>query len=150
MKRAAAIALLSLSLVYAAPDPAPAPTPIQFSSAAVDWQDAPPSMPPGTQMAILEGDPKKEGIFTLRLKLPAGTKIPPHWHPRDERVTIMTGRVLVGFGDTFDPLKTRTFIAGGFYVNPANSHHFLWVPVQSELQLTCVGPWELHAVGDKP
>jgi quercetin dioxygenase-like cupin family protein len=96
-------------------------------------------------VAVLEGDPKAAGMFTMRIKLPAGTIIPPHWHPRDERVTVLSGKVLVGMGDTFAKSGTA-FEAGGFYVNPPNVHHYLWVPEESVLQLTCMGPWELHAV----
>ncbi len=38
----------------------------------IKWGDAPPVLPPGAKAALLDGDPKKEGIFILRLKLPAG------------------------------------------------------------------------------
>jgi quercetin dioxygenase-like cupin family protein len=117
----------------------------QIQITHVDWKPAPPTLPKGTQVAVLEGDPKSEGLFTMRIKLPAGSIIPPHWHPRDERVTVLSGRVIVGFGDKFEK-KGTTFRAGGFYVNPPNVHHFLWIPQESVLQLTCVGPWELHVV----
>jgi quercetin dioxygenase-like cupin family protein len=110
------------------------------------WRDGPPTLPHGAKIAVLEGDPAKEGLFTMRIKLPAGTTIAPHWHPRDERVTVLSGHVMVGFGDVIDSSSTTDFTAGGFYVNPANSHHYLIVPKESVLQLTCVGPWELHPV----
>ena len=77
-------------------------------------------------MAVLEGDPKKEGIFTMRLRMPAGAKVPPHWHPRPERVTILSGDVRVGFGDAWDDGALHAFHAGDFYVNPAMSHHFVF------------------------
>jgi len=83
--------------------------------------------------------------LAMRIKLPAGTIIPPHWHPRDERVTVLSGKVIVGMGDTFAKSGT-TFEAGGFYINPPNVHHYLWVPEESVLQLTCMGPWELNKV----
>lgn len=110
------------------------------------WKNAPPTLPHGAKIAVLEGDPAKEGLFTMRIKLPAGSTIAPHWHPRDERVTVLSGKVMVGFGDVIDSSSTTEFAAGGFYVNPANSHHYLIVPKETVLQLTCVGPWELHAV----
>src|SRR6185436_15968134 len=81
------------------------------------WKDAPPAMPPGTQIAVLEGDPKQAGMFTIRLKLKAGALVEPHTHPRPERVTVLSGKVLVGFGADVGEENTKAFTAGGFYVN---------------------------------
>ncbi len=118
----------------------------QIQITSIDWKDAPPTLPKGAKVAVLEGDPKAEGMFTMRIKLPAGAVIPPHWHPRDERVTVISGKVLVGLGDTVDKKQGTTFTSGGFYVNPPNLHHYLWIEEESVLQLTCMGPWELHRV----
>ena len=109
------------------------------------WKDAPPSMPKGTKIAVLEGDTKQPGLFTVRLKVPAGSVIAPHTHPRPERVTVLSGKVRVGFGKKVDASGT-TFTAGGFYVNPANDPHFVVVDEESVLQLTCEGPWVLEYV----
>lgn len=122
---------LSLALLLAAA--------IQVTSVA--WKDAPPTMPPGTKSAVLEGDPKQAGIFTMRLRVPAGATIAPHTHPRPERVTVLSGRITVTLGDT----KT-TFTAGGFYVNPPEVVHSLVIEEESVLQLTCEGPWVLTYV----
>ena len=108
-----------------------------------EWKDAPPSMPKGTKMAVLEGDAKQPGLFTIRLKVPAGSKIAPHTHPRPERVTVLSGRVIVGFGKVADESKGTTFTSGGFYVNPPDEPHYLFIPEESVLQLTCEGPWVL-------
>lgn len=110
------------------------------------WKDAPPSMPAGTKMAVLEGNPQQPGIFTIRLKVPAGAKIAPHTHPRDERVTVLSGKIRVGFGKTFDPETARTFEAGSFYVNPPAAPHYLQIVEDTILQLTCEGPWKLEYV----
>jgi quercetin dioxygenase-like cupin family protein len=107
----------------------------------VTWVDAPPTMPKGTQIAVLEGDIKQPGIFTIRLKVPAGSKLPAHTHPRDERVTVLSGKVVVDI----DGRKT-TFTAGGFYVNPPNVPHSVYFPKASVIQLTCEGPWEMKRV----
>jgi quercetin dioxygenase-like cupin family protein len=103
------------------------------------WLDAPPSMPKGTKMAILEGSPKEAGLFTIRLRVPKGSVIAPHTHPRQERVTVLSGKVTVGFGKS----ESTTFTTGGFYVNPPGEPHFLVIEEESVLQLTCEGPWEL-------
>jgi quercetin dioxygenase-like cupin family protein len=100
------------------------------------WTDAPPTMPKGTKMAVLEGSPKDAGLFTIRLQLPAGAVIPAHTHPRPERVTVLSGKIGVTIGG-----KTTTFTAGGFYVNPPNEVHSLTIDEESVLQLTCEGPW---------
>jgi len=45
----------------------------------ITWGPAPPSLPPGAQLAVLEGDPSKAGVpFTMRVKLPDGYRVPPH------------------------------------------------------------------------
>jgi quercetin dioxygenase-like cupin family protein len=119
------------------------PDTIQFSSDAVSWKAAPPSMPSGTQIAVLEGDPTKPGMFTIRLKVPAGSAIGPHTHPRHERVTVLSGAVEVGFGNEAIPERVRRFSAGSFYVNPPAVPHYLFIPEDSVLQLTCDGPWQV-------
>lgn len=92
---------------------------------------------------LLEGDPRKEGLFTLRLKIPAGTRLQPHWHPRDERVTVLSGLVKVGFGDEFEEANMVSFGPGSFYLNPAQSRHYVWFVEETVMQLTNVGPWEV-------
>ncbi len=134
---AVALALFALAA-------APPPEAIQVKAAAIVWKDGPPSLPKGTKMAVLEGDPKKPGIFTMRLRVPAGSKIMPHWHPRPERVTVLSGQVKVGFGDTWNDADMHSFGAGDFYVNPAESHHFVAFPRTSIIQITGEGPWELN------
>jgi quercetin dioxygenase-like cupin family protein len=122
---------------------------IQQPAESMQWRGGTPSRPPGTKIMVLEGNPTTEGFFTIRLKVPAGTVLPPHWHPRDERVTVLSGTVRVGFGDRVDESATTTFGAGSFYLNPPNSHHFVIFPEESVVQLTGVGPWELHIVGEE-
>jgi len=122
---------------------------IQHATEDLHWVDGPPSLPPGAKIMVLEGNPRENGLFTIRLKLPAGTRIEPHWHPRDERVTVVSGSVWVGFGDTFDTTTARQLRAGSYYVNPPLLHHFLWIPEETVLQMTNMGPWELTYVHDE-
>ncbi len=135
------LAALFLTGVAAAATP---PGAIQQLADSIAWHAAGPNLPPGTQAAVLEGDPKKEGLFTMRLRIPAGTRLAPHWHPRDERVTVLEGTVMVGFGDVADETSGSRFTKGSFYVNPAKSHHYVWFPEASVIQITAIGPWELH------
>jgi quercetin dioxygenase-like cupin family protein len=117
---------------------------IQHDAKRLAWAGAQPPMPAGARVAVLEGDPKSEHLFTVRLRVPAGARLEPHWHPRDERVTVLKGRVGVGFGDRFDKSRLRYFGAGDYYVNPAESHHFVHFPEASEVQITGQGPWQTH------
>jgi hypothetical protein len=138
------------AVALAAEEQVPPAGTIQADAAGLHWVPAPPSMPPGTRIAVLEGDPASDGLFSLRLRVPAGAKLPPHWHPRDERVTVLSGRVGVGFGDHFDQSRLRYFGAGGYYVNPAESRHFVYFPEASEVQITGLGPWQVHPLPPKP
>jgi hypothetical protein len=108
------------------------------------WTDGPSTLPPGSKVAVLEGSPKADGMFTMRLRIPGGSAIPPHWHPRQERVTILSGAVDLGFGSVANAGKTKRYAAGSFYVNPPRVMHFLFFPEATEMQLTGVGPWELQ------
>jgi quercetin dioxygenase-like cupin family protein len=153
MKNASPLALfvvLALPLVPLPSNASEAPLPagtIQVPAGSGSWIDAPPSMPAGSKMMLLEGHPAKEGLFTMRLRLPAGSRIQPHWHPRDERVTILSGLARVGFGEAFDEAAMTSFGAGSFYVNPPGSRHYVWIVEETEMQLTGIGPWELHMLG---
>src|SRR3954451_9189813 len=134
-------ALLTASVLNAQTPPEP---PIGLTPEAMVWIDGPSTLPPGSKAAVLEGNPKADGMFTMRLRIPAGSAIPPHWHPREERVTILSGAVDLGFGSVANAAKTRRYAAGSFYVNPPRVMHFLFFPEATEMQLTGVGPWELQ------
>jgi len=138
-----ALLALTAAAVAAQTNTAP-PNAIQVQPDALRWGPASPAMPPGTQIAVLEGDPKAAGMFTIRIKAPGGARIAPHWHPRDERVTVISGAVAVGFGDAVDEKTMARFGAGAFYVNPASAHHYVHVLQDSVLQVTGNGPWEVH------
>ena len=110
------------------------------------WVDAPPLLPPGTKMLLLEGHPRQEGMFTMRLRVPADSRMNVHWHPRDERVTVLEGLVRVGFGDSWEEGSMAEYGPGSFYLNPPLSHHFVWAVEETEIQLTGMGPWKVQFV----
>ncbi len=134
---AVAVSLLAIAA-------APPPDAVQLHAADIVWKDAAAPLPAGSKAAVLEGNPKAAGPFTMRVRVPAGAKIAPHWHPRPERVTILSGELRLGFGDAFDEGSTSTFRAGDFYINPPQSHHFIYFDRDTELQITGEGPWELN------
>jgi quercetin dioxygenase-like cupin family protein len=107
------------------------------------WNAAPPSLPAGAQVALLEGDPSQAGDFTMRLKMPDGYQIPPHHHPKRERVTVVSGTFNVGMGDKWDDTKLAELRAGTYaYINPG-SNHFAKATGETVIQLHGVGPWSL-------
>jgi hypothetical protein len=107
------------------------------------WQDGPPSLPPGSRFVLLEGDPAKEGPFVLRVKLPDGYRVPPHTHPKTERVTVLSGTLYLGMGDKFDAGKCEEMPAGSYGAWPAGMKHFGWVKGETVLQLHGDGPWAI-------
>lgn len=91
---------------------------------SITWGPAPALPPPEAQVAVLEGDPSKVGPFTMRLSVPDGYRIAPHFHPADEHVTVLSGTFLVGMGETFDESKLAELPAGSFGVLPSGMRHF--------------------------
>jgi quercetin dioxygenase-like cupin family protein len=141
------LVLLGGSVARVAQDEAKAkPEHLILTADDLQWADAPPSLPTGAKLAKLEGDPAKEGFFTMRLKLPAGYKIPPHWHPGYERVTVVSGIFNLGLGESFDESKTKVLPAGSYVSLPSKTAHFAMTTKETVLQLTTIGPWGLTYV----
>jgi quercetin dioxygenase-like cupin family protein len=113
---------------------------------ALKWGPAPPSLPPGAQVAVLAGDPSKDGPYVIRAKLPAGYKIPAHTHPTDENVTIISGSFHFGMGDKFDAKKGETLHAGGFFRAAAGMQHYAWASAPTIIQVHGVGPFAITYV----
>jgi hypothetical protein len=117
-----------------------------YPAAEIQWKDGPASLPAGAKVAVLEGDPSKEGLFTMRLWLPDGFKIPPHWHPKVEHVTVISGTFNLGMGEKFDQTATRAMPAGTFGFWPAEMRHYAWAKGETVLQLHGTGPWMIMYV----
>lgn len=113
----------------------------------IAWGPAPPFLQPGAQFALLEGDPgAKEGEYTIRLKMPDGYRIAPHWHPLRENVTIISGTLKLGMGDTFDAGKMTTFHAGDFgYLDPS-MHHYTLASGETIVQVHGKSPFQINYI----
>lgn len=111
-----------------------------------NWMAGPPSLPPGARVAVLEGDPAQPGPFTMRVSLPDGYTIWPHYHPGVEHVTVLKGTFLVGMGDKFDASALKPLSTGSFAAMPAGLRHFARARGSTVLQLHGVGPWGLTYV----
>ena len=103
------------------------------------WKDAT-SIPPGVQMVLIYGDPKKEGPYIIRVKLPAGYKLPAHKHPDARAVTVLKGTYWSGVGEKFDQSKLQKFTWGSFYTTEANVPHFTWAETDVIVQEMGQGP----------
>jgi quercetin dioxygenase-like cupin family protein len=136
------IALItSLLVVGAAPVAAiAADDHVAVSADELKWGPAPPAFPKGAQIAVVAGDPSKEGLYAVRLKVPAGYKVPPHVHPNDEQVTVISGTFNIGVGPTLDEKNGHALKAGGFLKMPKNTQHSAWFTEDSIIQVHGVGP----------
>ena len=117
-----------------------------ITAADVKWASAPTSLPPGAQAAMLEGDPAKEGPFTLRIRMPDGYRIPPHYHPAVEHVTVLQGTFVLGMGDKATSDGEKMLGAGSFAFMPAGMRHFARTQGDTIVQLHGVGPWGITYV----
>jgi len=124
-----------------------------FTPNTISWVAAPPLVSPGAQFAVLEGDPTATtGDFTIRLKMPDGFRIAPHWHPNRENVTIISGTFKVGMGDEFDSSKMKAFVAGSFAFLDPNMHHYAMASGETIVQVHGQSPLQFNYVnpGDDP
>lgn len=107
------------------------------------WGPAPPGLPAGAQIAVLSGDPMKEGMFTIRLKFPAGYAVGPHHHPTPELVTVMEGSMSLGMGDMADKDKAASLGVGGYVALAPNMNHYAFTQGGATVQITSHGPFQI-------
>ncbi|HKU62344.1 MAG TPA: cupin domain-containing protein [Gemmatimonadales bacterium] len=110
------------------------------------WGPAPAVFPAGAQMAVISGDPSKAAPFTVELKVPDGYKIPPHFHPTDETVTVKEGTFNVGMGDTLDLAKTKAMKPGDKGTIPAGHHHYAAASGPTVVKVNGMGPFAMTYV----
>jgi quercetin dioxygenase-like cupin family protein len=117
-----------------------------YTPDSIKWGDAPPSLPKGAKLAVLYGDPSKEGLFVVRVRLPANYKIPAHSHPTDEIVTVLGGTFLVGMGDKLNPKAVKGFPAGSTVVAPATVNHYAMTKQPTVVEISGMGPLAINYV----
>lgn len=112
-----------------------------FTPDAIPYGPAPSFVPPGAQLAVLEGNPlASSGDYTVRLKMPDGYRIAPHWHPQRENVTIISGTLKVGMGDHFEEGTMGSFPAGSFAFLDPNMHHYVMASGEVVVQIHGMSP----------
>ena len=140
------LAVLAVSLVLvSAAQPAHAQN--AFTPDQIKFGPAPPFLPVGAQLAVLEGDPMAaSGDYTVRLKMPDGYKIAPHTHPARENVSVISGTIKVGMGDQFDASKMMSFGAGSFaYLDPS-MHHYAAASGETVIQIHGMSPLKINYI----
>ena len=118
---------------------AQSPAPGVIAPESLHWT-SPPNVA-GLQSAWVVGAEQQPGLYLLRVKLAAGTKIPPHTHPDRRTSTVLKGTIYVGFGETFDEAKMVPVPAGAVYVAPAKMPHYIWAKEgPAQYQESGIGP----------
>lgn len=136
-----------LAFLYSAVSAQVPPGAIRLHTDGLKWQPASNFLPPGSKSVVLEGNPKSEGLFTMRVELPPNAVLQPHTHPNAERVTVLEGELFLGYGNKVDSTSVQAFNSGDFYLTPPGFPHFLYAgKVGCTVQLTGMGPWEIHFV----
>ena len=133
--RTAAIVSLLVAVVLVTAGCATAP--VTALPENVKWADA---ALPGVKLAVLHGNPSQPGPFVYRVWFPANYQVPPHFHPVDENVTIISGSVNLGHGDCVDRSQGKRYVAGDFFRVPATMHHYGWFTEETVLQIHSIGP----------
>ena len=112
----------------------------------IEWSPGPASIPDGAEATVLYGDPSEEGIFALRLRLPADYHLPPHTHPQPEIVTVISGSFHIGMGEEADREDTRALEPGSFFAFQPGHAHYAYTEEETVIQLNSTGPWSLDYV----
>ena len=141
------VGLIAISGSFASAQPAGSTHTI-LTPPQINWGAAPPSLPLGARAAVLFGDPTKEGMFVLRLRLPKGYKIPPHTHPQPEIVTVISGAFHVGMGTVANASKAKRLPRGSFFAFDPGMAHYAFVQEETVVQLSSTGPWTITYVNE--
>ena len=153
MRRVAIVAALTVVLAAGASAQKPKGTtgamktaPVMFMPSEATWSPAPAGLPEGGEVTVLEGDPSQPGPFTLQLRLPDGYKVAPHWHPTDERQTLVKGTLMMGMGDKWVESEMKELTPGAFVMLPKHNSHYVQAKGEAILQVQATGPFDLTYV----
>ncbi|MGE0043804.1 MAG: cupin domain-containing protein [Vicinamibacterales bacterium] len=109
------------------------------------------AFPPEARLALLAGQPSEPGPYTIRVKVPHGVKLMPHWHPEDRVYTVISGLFYIGLGDEFRADVLRAYPPGAVIVLPGGTSHFHWAKSGEYItQITANGPLGLEYVDAAP
>ena len=151
MKR---IFLLTAAALIVAPPaiakkPAHAPAKKAAAPAELKWMDGPPGLPAGAQFAVLSGDPTKAGKFTVRIRMPTNYSVPPHWHPSDEHVTLVSGKLAYGMSDQINRTAADALAEGASVTMKAKQHHWVFTGDGATVEVSAMGPFVITYVNPR-
>jgi len=107
----------------------------------IQWQAGPASLPPGAQIAVLDGDPSQAGmLYTIGLKMPDGYRVPPHWHPMDASVTVVQGSFIMGLGEKVEPAQAQELTTGAYMRVSKGVRHYEWAKGDTIIYVYGLGP----------
>jgi quercetin dioxygenase-like cupin family protein len=93
------------------------------------------------RIASISGNEKSTGMYIYRVKFPKGHKIMPHFHSDERVVTVISGSLYVGYGNSFNPEEMKNLQEGGIYTEPKEQAHYVWAKDgEVELQVIGYGP----------
>lgn len=142
-------ALLAASPAVAKHKSVAKPAAAKAAPAELKWGPAPPALPGGAQIAVLKGDPMKTGPFTIHLKMPANYAVPPHWHPTDEKVTLVSGKLGYGMSDRMERLNAKSLGQGESVTMKAKEHHWVMTADGAEVEVSAMGPFMITYVNPR-
>ena len=125
---------------------APAGTHAVVPAATLKWADGPPGLPAGARAAVVSGDPGQAQPYVIRAQLPANYRIPAHWHPTTENITVLSGTVALGMGEAWDEKTMQDIPAGGFASVPGEMRHTFMSKTASTIQVHGIGPFGITYV----
>jgi len=102
---------------------------------------------PGVSYVVIEGNPNA-GPHTVHARYPAGHTVGPHRHKSAEHVTVLSGTLLIGWGELWDPAKLKAVRAGEDIVVPAGVAHFSAAREETVMRVRIVGPYDIEYVLD--
>ena len=122
---------------------------VLIESDAFEYQPGPASLAEGAEYSVLYGDPSSDGVFAMRLRLPDGYHIAPHFHTQPEIVTVISGTFRIGMGEEANPDDAITLVPGGFFAYPPGMAHYAYTEGETVIQLNSSGPWTITYVRDE-
>ncbi len=143
-----ALAVVLLAAWRAAPGWAEAAHHVAVPAQEITFQPGPPTLPAGAQVAVLLGSPAEAGPFVLRLKFPAFYEVSPHFHSKEEHLTVLKGRFGMSTGEVLDRTGIDLLLPGSFVRIPAGQPHFAWAEEETIVQINGVGPFDVNYVDE--
>ena len=123
-------------------------TPALAKLAHSKWMAGPPGVPAGATFMVVSGDPSKAAMFTVRIKMPANYVVPPHHHPTDEKVGVVSGGPMsYGMGDKIDRSNSGSLEKGWHVTLGAGMNHWASTgDTPTVIYITAMGPFAITYV----